>query len=921
MEFKPYWWYNEESKDMLERGYLLENQKVEDKIEKICKRASDILKRPDLKDKFKEVFEKGWASLSSPIWANFGEDRGLPISCFSSYAPDNLIGIYDMLKEVAVMTKQGGGTAGYFGDLRKKGAPINGGGKSSGAVSFISQFDKTVEIVSQSGVRRGAFAAYLDIDHPEIKELLKVKDKGNSMQTINTAVNVPDEWMESMINGDKEKRDIWATVIKSRREKGIPYIHFIDNVNNNAPDVYRDKGLKINQSNLCIIGSDRVVSEKGYLTAKELFEQDEELVLFDGNKSVKSSKMKLREKNVPVYEVSLENGMKLTATDYHGMAVMNKDRGQIERIPLKDLKIGDKIAIQTNKGLFGDVSMKDEAFLLGLYQSDGTQHKDLIMLDVWENDFDILEEVQDKFNNIHYKYKCDKYTCGNYGGIRNRKPATFFDCVVSNGDVKKKRLESKTLKKALNFEKGYVPSWIWESNEETQWEYVRGLLIADGTAFMAESEGNPLQISYSDINREFLEELQLLFTNLGLASSIHLSHKEGKSMLPDDKGGHKLYDRKECFRLVIGNKNDALCIEENTKFLSRKGVKIEDRVYRNNTKKRSKVISIKYVGEEDVYCPTVYTADHIFVANGMLTFNCAEIELSTSEEESLVCCLLSMNLYTYDDWKDTDAIELMVYFLDAVMEDFIIKASKIDGLERAVNFAKSQRALGLGVLGYHSYLQKNMIPLESFEAMQINTKIFKDLKEKSYKASEDLAKEYGEPSLLKGYGRRNTTLLALAPTTSSSSILGQVSPTIEPYKSNYFTAGLAKGSFPRKNKELKKLLESKGKDDRETWKSILDKSGSVQHLDFLSSREKDIFKTFSEISPLTIIQQASARQRFICQGQSLNLLIPNSVSIKDINKWMIEAWKLGIKALYYQRGTSVAKEAVLEMMECASCSA
>lgn len=550
MEFKPYWWYNKESEDMLTRGYLLENQTVQEKIDKICDRAAVLLNRPDLKEGFKEVFEKGWASLSSPIWANFGEDRGLPISCFSSYVPDDLRSIYNTLKEVAVMTQQGGGTAGYFGELREKGAPIKGGGKSSGAVSFISQFDKTVEIVSQSGVRRGAFAAYLNIDHPEIKEFLKVKDKGNPMQTINTAVNVPDWWMESMIAGDSEKRDIWASVIRSRREKGIPYIHFIDNVNNNAPDVYKDKGLKINQSNLC-----------------------------------------------------------------------------------------------------------------------------------------------------------------------------------------------------------------------------------------------------------------------------------------------------------------------------------------------------------------------------------AEIELSTSAEESLVCCLLSMNLYTYDDWKDTNAIELMVYFLDAVMEDFIIKAKQIEGLERAVKFAESQRALGLGTLGYYSYLQKNMIEFESFEAMQINAKIFKDLKEKSFKASEKLAVEYGEPSLLKGYGRRNVTLLALAPTTSSSSILGQVSPSIEPFKSNYYTVGLAKGSFSRKNVHLTKLLQEKDQDTPEVWKSILDKSGSVQHLDFLTEKEKNVFKTFAEVSPLSIIQQAASRQVYICQGQSLNLMIPNAVSIKDINGWMIEAWKLGIKALYYQRGTSVAKETVLKMMECNSCEA
>ena len=546
-EFKDFWWLTEESQNMLNRGYLMEGQSVGEKLDLICSHAAKILDNPEREKQFKNIFSKGYASLSSPIWANFGQERALPISCYSSYIPDSLDGIYSSLKEVALMTKAGGGTAGYF-DLRPVGSDVSGGATSSGAMSFIKLFDDTIEVVKQNNVRRGAFAAYMEIDHPEIKELLKIKDKGNKMQTINTAVCVSDSWMESMIEGDGDKRKIWAEVLKSRREKGIPYIFFKDSVNKKKPQVYKDKNLTVWQSNLC-----------------------------------------------------------------------------------------------------------------------------------------------------------------------------------------------------------------------------------------------------------------------------------------------------------------------------------------------------------------------------------SEILLSTSEDESLVCCLLSMNLYTYDDWKDTNSVELMIEFLDAVMTDFINKTKDKKGFGKANRFAKKQRALGLGVLGYHSYLQKNMIPFESFQAQQINTSIFKNIKEKALKSSKNMAKIYGEPKLLKGYGLRNTTLLALAPTTSSSSILGQVSPTIEPLKSNYFVVGLAKGSFTRKNKELKKLLADKNKDTDEIWKSISLNKGSVQHLDFLSDTEKNVFKTFSEISPLSILQQASARDRYICQGQSLNLTIPQEMGIKDINKIHIEAWKLGIRTLYYQRGSSVAKDAVLKMMQCSSC--
>lgn len=547
MTDKKYWWLNEESKSMLERGYLVEGQTVEQKLDLICKHAAKINGKPERAEEYKHVFEMGWASLSSPIWANFGQGRAFPISCFSSYVPDSLGGIYSALKEVALMTKGGGGTGGYF-DLRPIGAPVKGGATSSGAMSFVTLFDNTIEVVKQNNVRRGAFAAYMDISHPEVEDLIAVKDKGNSMQTINTAVCVSDEWMSSMVNGDKEKRATWAKVLKSRREKGIPYLFFTDAANKNKPQVYKDKDLHIRQSNLC-----------------------------------------------------------------------------------------------------------------------------------------------------------------------------------------------------------------------------------------------------------------------------------------------------------------------------------------------------------------------------------NEIYLPTSEEESLVCCLLSMNLYTFPEWEKTNAVQLMIEFLDAVMQDFINKAKEVKGFERAVKFAERHRALGLGVLGWHSYLQRQMIPFESFEAQQRNTRIFKFIKTEALEATKRLAEEKGEPELLEGYGLRNTTLLAIAPTTSSSSILGQVSPAIEPFKSNYYVFGGAKGSFVRKNNKLEQLLILLDRNTEDVWKSIAENSGSVQHLDFLSDHEKAVFKTFSEISPLSIVQQAAARQPFICQGQSINLMIPSSMNIKDINKIHIEAWQLGLKGLYYQRGSSVAKETVLEMMQCKSC--
>jgi ribonucleoside-diphosphate reductase alpha chain len=300
---------------------------------------------------------------------------------------------------------------------------------------------------------------------------------------------------------------------------------------------------------------------------------------------------------------------------------------------------------------------------------------------------------------------------------------------------------------------------------------------------------------------------------------------------------------------------------------------------------------------------------------------CVEIALPSSLEESFVCCLLSMNLERFDSWKDTDAVEVAIYFLDSVIEEYIRKTEHMKFMEAPRRFAIRHRALGLGTLGYHSYLQKNGIPFESLRAKAFNITAHKMIRDRAEKASKILAATFGEPEVCRGTGRRNTTLMAIAPTTSSSFILGQVSPSIEPLASNYFTKDLAKGSFTYKNPYLEKVLDKYGKNTTEVWLDILVHGGSVQHLDFLTQNEKDVFKTFSEISPMEVIIQAADRQKYIDQSQSLNLMIHPSAPLKDVNELIFTAWKLGVKGLYYQRGTNPAQEAVKNILSCAVCEA
>ena len=298
---------------------------------------------------------------------------------------------------------------------------------------------------------------------------------------------------------------------------------------------------------------------------------------------------------------------------------------------------------------------------------------------------------------------------------------------------------------------------------------------------------------------------------------------------------------------------------------------------------------------------------------------CYEIALHSSREESFVCNLSSMNLLHYDDWKGTDAVEVLTYFLDAVMSEFIRKTENIPYMEAPRNFAQRQRALGIGVLGWHSYLQSKMIPFESFEAKQLTSDIFSYMKQESNQASELLAKKYGEPELLKGYGRRNVTTMAIAPTTSSSFILGQVSPSVEPLNSNYFVKDLAKGKFTYKNPYLERILDNHGKNNRNVWKTILTSGGSVQGLDFLTDEEKDVFKTFGEISQKEVVIQTAIRQNYIDQAQSINLMIHPKTPAKEVNQLLIFAWEQGVKTLYYHRGTNPSQELSRNLLNCSSC--
>ena len=539
MEYNKYYWLNENSRTFLSRGYITESP--EQRIKDIANKAEKYLKIEGFAKKFEDYMSRGFYSLSTPVWINFGKDKGLPISCYGSNVDDTLDSILNASREIGMMSKYGGGTSIYLGNIRERGAKISTGGTADGPVHYARMYDTTVDVCKQSEARRGACAAWLPVEHNDILEFLDIGTEGNPIQNLQYGVTVTDAWIAEMKAGDPDKRKIWAKVIQRRNEFGFPYIMFKDNTNNNSP--YKELGLEITASNLC-----------------------------------------------------------------------------------------------------------------------------------------------------------------------------------------------------------------------------------------------------------------------------------------------------------------------------------------------------------------------------------SEIQLPTDSFNSFVCCLGSINLLHWEELKDTDAIEVYTMFLNAVMDEFVKKSYNMPGMSRAHRFAEQHRALGLGVLGYHSLFQSKLIEFDSLQSKMLNAEIFRTLKEKSELASKYLHDELGYRSIREGFA--NTTLIAIAPTKSSSFIHGQVSMGIEPIKSNYFIKDLAKSKTIFKNAHLEAELDKYGLNTPEVWESILKKDGSVQHLDFPT---KAVFKSFIEISPKELILQAAQRQKYIDQSQSLNLMIHPSVSAKDINTLYLYAHEEGVKTLYYQFSQSSAQSFARNILECSSC--
>lgn len=869
-----FYWVNDNTRDFMNKDYLQGNQTPEGRVGDIAEAAGAYYKKtfPNFAEKFYRYMAKGFYSLSSPVWANFGTTRGLPISCNGSYIPDSIEGMYEKLGEVGVMTKHGAGTSFYVGDVRRRGAAIKSGGVADGPVHYLQLFESALNITSQGQVRRGNGAAYLDIDHPDFLEFLHIQEVGDPIQKLSIGACVSDDFLASLrTNPDNANR--WLKLIEKRFASGFPYVFFTDNVNNQKPQWYKDKGYHIYSSNLCVAGNTRVLTKTGYEEIYSLVGKDKEV--WNGEEWSLAHFEQTGE-NRPLYRVTTSDGSVLDCTAEHDWYVVPGYGKAPEKVKTKNLKTGDLLE-KFNLGVV-DHGLKEfpRAYTNGFFSGDGCQNKGASIIYLYGDKSKLLDKME--------------------------------------GDITWSEGDARFVGRTKGLQKFVVPNSSFSVKSRLNW--LAGYLDADGTVV---STAGCQQLQMVSVESDFLESVRLMLQELGIYSRKTKVRDEGIYDLPtnDGTGGCKGYKCQTIYRLTMSAVDTRKLLDLGLECYR---LKLDKRDHQRDAAKFNTIVSVEPLeGLHNTYCFNE-PKRHKGMFNGVLTGQCSEIALPLSERESFVCNLSSMNLAKYDEWKGTDAVMILTLFLDAVMEEYIQKTEGVRFMEAANRFAKNHRAIGIGTLGLHTHLLDKGETFGGFYSRAFNKAVHKQIKEQSYEASRHLAELLGEPEVTKGYGMRNATTMAIAPTTSSSFILGQVSPSIEPLAANIFTKNLSKGSYVFKTPQLEALLEDRGMNTTEVWSDISMNAGSVQHLTGLNDEEKAVFRTFDEVSQMDIITMAAERQPFIDQSQSVNLKIPSDAKLSEVNKLLLTAHKMGVKSLYYQRGTNAAKElARRDLLACTSC--
>ncbi len=857
----------------------------------------------DLAQRIYDAASKHWFTFASPVLSNaveheyprklkFEEVRsyleekitadGLPISCYLSHIPDTKEGLVKARSEMSWLSMMGGGI-GLHAGMR---SPDD---KSTGVMSHLKGYDADALSYKQTSSRRGSIGAYLDVDHPEIQNFMNMRnpvggDPNKKCFNLNNAVNITDDFMEKVIQGENfqlidpkhgetgrylNAREVWEQLLELRKETGEPYLNFIDTVNKAKPAAVTNPAYRVKQSNLCVAPETKVLTRLGHENISDLVGEDVEVWNGFEWSEVQVNKTGVSQQLI---KVVLHSGQTLECTPYHKFYVHKRGYAHPVEKRASELLVGDKI-VKCNFPVIEGVTELDHPYANGFYSGDGclTPQGKRIYL------YHEKRELKEHLGNIFRDWFVQEKQNREYG---------HSDYLM---------------------DKFFVPLSGYTVRSRIEW--FAGICDSDGTV----ARNGPVQgIQVCSINLEFLKEVQMMLQTLGVCSKVTQAHEGGDKLLPknDGSGDSGYYPCKAIYRLHVAQ--TGVTNLQSLGFKTRR-LHITDYVPTKCCLHFSKVASVVDEGRvDDTYCFNE-PKRNMGVFNGILTGNCNEIHLFTDDQRTAVCCLSSLNLEKFDEWKDSGLVGDLVKFLDNVLEYFIAKAP--DVLERAVYSAEKERAIGIGTLGFHSYLQSKSIPFEGGglgSAAQVNYNLYKTIKDQAVEESKMLGSERGSPEDCEGSGMRNSHLLAIAPNASSSSLIN-VSPSIEVFSANAFTSQGRAGTFLIKNKHLQKVLEKYLVGEKQlgdTWKSIIDKDGSVQHLDFLSDHERKVFKTASEIDQRWVIEHASTRQPLVCQGQSVNLHVDPDIDKQTMSDLHMLAWKRELKGLYYCRTTSKVKAKV-----------
>lgn len=812
---------------------------------------------------FFDVLWDGYVSCSTPLLANSGlPERGSTVSCASGYVGDDLFSRYDCVTEAAILTKHSHGTSYSIDDWAYKGKKLPRGGYSGGVMPLIRDLINCMDEVVQ-GSRRGSLSYAVSIEHPEFEEVLKYLFK--RPESNNPAWLCKDEYIEKLVKDDPEAVALLAKAIAIKMQRGKGYFTKIDEMNRHLAQAFKDAGMTAKASNLCVAPETLILTKGGYQTISDL--EGQQVDVWNGFEWSEVTIIKTGE-NQKLVKVVTDSGYELDCTEYHRFKVVGEDGNEVIKRAY-ELKSGDRLSKFDLPVILGDKTL-GHAYTNGFFTGDGFEYKGKKHTYLYGKKKELLENIT-----------CVSSVSGLQGGDRI------------------KLTHSEGLK-----DKFFVPTS--EYTVESRLEWFAGLLDSDGT-IARNGENESIQVV--SIHKTFLQDVQLMLQTLGVSSKVVLRDVGGLKELPLNNGtGDKgLYECQDAYRLLVSSTGLFK--------LSQLGLKTHRLKWSERKPQRSaeRFVCVDEVIDQgrfdDTYC-ALEPKRNMLMFNGLNTMNCQEVLLGSDEKHTFSCVILNLNLDLYDEWKSRcPHLAFIAHVMqDCNVSDYIefmenrTKQGKEDALafRKILAFTKRFRAVGTGVLGFHTLLQKRRIVVGSLESFWLNEEIFKGMRDQTLAASKWLAREVGMPEGCAHLGIRNATTMMMPPTKSTAEIMAGASEGIGLDVAMVFVKQSAGGDIWRVNKVLLEIMKERGVYNEDVINDINKHKGSVQHVHWLTQHEKDVFRTAFEIDMIKHLDLCAQRQQYIDQQQSINLYFTSNDTpeyIMKVHKYALE--NAGILALYY----------------------